>query len=1323
MSRRTHDFQSIRSEGGLLPSDLLRRILDPREKLTGTNPEDYGLPPGERLNEVITQGWNRLRRHWSEFRASARLLPEGEAATGLTNDKWSLPLLRELGFGVLTTSAAPEIEGRTYAISRFVGATPVHLVGCGLSLDRRTAGARGAAVANPHGLVQEFLNRSQGHLWGIVANGLRFRILRDSQALSRQSYLEFDLETMFDGELYADFVLVWLVAHATRFVPRAGGRAESCWLEEWTKLAEEHGTRALGDLRQGVEQALQILGQGIVGHPRNTVLREALRSGQLPLNVFHGQLLRAIYRLIFLFVAEDRTLEGRSLLHAPDDSEAARVARERYATHYSTGRLRELASRLKGSRHGDLYQQFHLIVGAVSTDDRFAPVRQFLALPVLGGFLWDPNSTTALNPTSLTGGDGAELANADFLEVIRHLAFTRQGKMLRPVDYKNLGSEELGGVYESLLALTPQISGDGARFTFAEFAGNERKTSGSYYTPDCLVQCLLDSALDPVVEAAIAGDSPPHPRPGSLDSPVPTALFSLAAQAKTGTGVQRDASLCPGVPGAGSPRSSSPANNPPFSLAAQAKRGMGVQRDASLCTGVPGAGGPLPPSTPEQRILALKICDPACGSGHFLVGAAHRLARHLARVRTLAQGESEPSPSLYQRALRDIIGQCLYGVDINPMAVELCRVSLWLEAMEPGKPLSFLDHHIQCGNSLLGTTPELIEQGLPDDAFKAIAGDDKKACAELKKRNKAECKEIGELFVAEDVAAVAAVRSAALAVDAMSDETPEAVQRKADAFATTQTRYDYLHAKCLADTWCAAFVIPKYFPPTPADPRFLSSDPFGITQRHIMDLAQKRSLSTELARETERLAEHYQFFHWHLAFPDVFAKGGFDCVLGNPPWERVKLQEKEWFAERSPEIANAPNAAVRKRLITELATENPAMLESFAEAQRRAEGESHLLRNSGRYPLCGRGDINVYTVFAESMRTLLVDSGRAGIIVPSGIATDDTTKFFFQDLMDTAALASLFDFENKNIFPEVDSRMKFSLLTLRAANGGQAGSSRQLSHAPGADFVFFAHAVEDIADPDRRFTLSAADIALLNPNTRTCPIFRSRADAELTKAIYRRVPILIRENDEKETNDERRLANNGNQPTADDSSNNPWGIKFSRMFDMSNDSHLFRTREQLEADGYALEGNVFSRHRANGEPPVEKFLPLYEGKFGHQFTHRFVSNTNFGMIELSIEQRKNPFHYVQPQYWVSDEESDEQLSWRDCTCKTGLLGFRRVSCNTNERTCVSAIIPWGAASYGWILSFGPDSINLQNLCSIYNSYAFDYLLRNSQSAKYSSRNI
>ena len=964
---------------------------------------------------------------------------------------------------------------------------------------------------------------------------MRLRILRDNQTLSRQSYLEFDLEAMFAGEVCSDLVLLWLVAHASRFVPREGERPETCWLGQWTAEAEQQGARALGELRRGVERALRILGRGLASHPRNAALRERLRTGALPPEGFHGQLLRVVYRLIFLFVAEDRTLDGQSLLHPRDDTERGRAT---YAAHYGTARLRQLAGRIKGSRHGDLWRQLRLLADALSGEPAFEAARRHLALPALGSFLWSRESTPDLND--------AELANHDFLEALRHLAFARQNKVLRPVDYRNLGAEELGGVYEGLLALTPRVSGDGADFTFAEFAGNARKTSGSYYTPDALVQCLLDSALDPVVEAALRGKA--------------------------------------------------------------------------------GADA-------ERAILDLKVCDPAVGSGHFLVGAAHRLARHLARVRAHAAGESEPSPLLYQQALRDVIGRCLYGVDMNPMAAELCRVSLWLEALEPGKPLSFLDHHIRVGNSLLGTTPELIEAGLPDEAFKPQQGDDRKVCTGLKKRNRAEResgqRDMGYLMVAEPSAEYGSLASRSRWIDESPDDTLGEVRGKEAQFRRLVVSAEYRHRQLVADAWCAAFVQPKG--------AGVGRDPaLCITTDTARGLeADPEALAPAQRREVERLAREYQFFHWHLAFPEVFEGGGvdgFDCVLGNPPWERVKLHEKEWFAERSPEIANASTAATRKRMIRSLATDDPELHRGYLDALRQSEGWSHLMRRTGRYPLCGRGDINLYAVFAEAMRNLLNESGRTGCVLPTGIVTDDTTKRFFQDVVRTRALASLFDFENRGIFfPDVHRNYKFCLFT--AGRGLRPTAER-------AEFVFFAHAVEALRDPERRFALSPEDIALLNPNTRTCPIFRSARDAELTKAIYRRVPVLIRE------------ARDG-QPE-----DNPWGIRFSRMFDMSNDSGLFRTRERLEADDWKLAGNIFHKDGA-------EYLPLYEAKMVHQYDHRWASYRAEGgktvAADVPLQDKQDPAFAVLPRYWVEAREVHQRVRMTSATDSGRNLQPRRTT--------------------------------------------------------------
>ncbi|MFM7581484.1 MAG: hypothetical protein ACKO9F_02010, partial [Caldilinea sp.] len=388
-----------------------------------------------------------------------------------------------------------------------------------------------------------------------------------------------------------------------------------------------------------------------------------------------------------------------------------------------------------------------------------------------------------------------------------------------------------------------------------------------------------------------------------------------------------------------------------------------------------------------------------------------------------------------------------------------------------------------------------------------------------------------------------------------------------------------------------------------------------------------------LLNEVQRIADHQQFFHWALHFPEVFQRKnpGFDLLLMNPPWERIKLQEKEWFAARSPEIADAPNAAVRKRMIAALEKNDPMLWQAFQETVRRAENNSHFIRNSGKYPLCGRGDVNTYAVFAELVRQIQAPNGRIGILLPSGIATDDTTKYYFQQLNERSALVSLYDFENRRaIFPSVHRSFKFCLLTLR-------GDQDHVQ--PPAEFVFFAHAVEDLQDAERRFTLSPEEIALLNPNTRTCPTFRSRRDAELTKSIYLRVPVLIREGPPEQ---------------------NPWKIHFRQgLFNITSDSHLFRTQKELEAEGARLERNVYQAR--------QPYLPLYEGRLGHQFNHRFATQPRGILTSVKLCELTDPEFCVEPEYFIHENDFTSRIEHRQLHCKTAFLGYRRVSRNTDER--------------------------------------------------------
>ena len=1136
MSRR-QPFLNIRTEGALLPTDLLARLLE-GANLQGLKPEDYHLGAGEKLNEAISRSWSRLQSLWMGFRKSMAALPPTDLGTTLTREKWLLQLFQELGYGRLIGASTFEIDGKSYPISHLWHGqhyqVPIHLVSFRAELDKRSEQRiQGASKASPHGLVQEFLNRSEPHLWAFVSNGLKLRILRDNASLTRQAHVEFDLEGIFEGEAYADFRLLWMVCHQSRLEGTAQNRPETCWLEAWSKQAQTDGRRALDHLRDGVQKALETLGTGFIAHKGNQVLRDRLQTGELRKEDFYRQLLRLAYRLIFLFVADDR-----DLLHIPCATEEAR---SRYARFYSGQRLRRMAERTRGGRHSDLWVGLRLVFTKLG-DDKGCPE---LGLPALGGFLF--------NHESLQDLETVHLGNEYLLLAIRNLGLVRDQSGWRLVDYRNLGSEELGSIYESLLELSPVMEIESGIFKLGMAAGNDRKTTGSYYTPDSLVQCLLDSTLDEVVKNTLHGKS------------------GIAA---------------------------------------------------------------------EKAILALKICDPAVGSGHFLVGAAHRLAGHLVQARAQTAGDSEYSPVLYQHALRNVISHCLYGVDINPMAAELCRVSLWLESLEPGKSLSFLDHHIRVGNSLLGTRPELISRGLPDETFIPVEGDDKKACGILKKRNKAERHGFGPLFAQEDAEIQAKLQGMAAVLEDLPDDDPDELHAKELAFHYRESTEIFKKKRQLADSWCAAFLINKHFRKAGVE-----SSVTGITQGNLNELSAGQTLPSEIMEEVETISHQFKFFHWHLAFPEVFAKGGFDCVLGNPPWERVNLKEEEWFAERRPSITAALNASVRKRMIISLRDDEPILFHQFQKAFRHSEGEGHLLRNSGLYPLCGRGDINRYAVFAELMRSLLCGSGIAGCVLPTGIATDDTTKNFFWDVIKTKSLVSLFSFENEDfIFPQVHHSTRFCLFTV---------GSGSIPLAENVKFIFFARQVEHLYDQARTFTLSSDDISRINPNTRTCPIFRSSDDAELTKAIASHVQPFVREND----------------PDGD-----PWNVRFTRMFHMADDASLFRTCEQLETEGSVRNQNHY--HSKD-----EHYLPLYEAKMIHHFDHRWGTyagqtpeQANQGKLpELDSALHDDPYFLVTPRYWLPQSDLDAKIksSWSS----PWFLGFRDITGATVMRTVIATVLP------------------------------------------------
>jgi hypothetical protein len=617
---------AINVEGGLISPEKLAEIA-------ATTPDakaaaDYHCPKGTSLRDEVTRYFRIGQAHWQAWSRINRPTVKQTAA-------FARELLQEaFGFEGLRGPADHTADGHHYRIAWEAKGARVPIVVAapignenGKSVEAFTRAlpefgdgdSEGLARRSPVALLQEWLNANPQGIWGLVFAGDRVRLMRDNASFTRPAYIEADLGAIFRDEMFADFTAIWLLIHTTRFGAEASPAGDSP-LERWREAGQRAGTAARERLRGSVEDTLLALGQGFLD--ANPNLRARLDERTLSMQAWFEQLLRVVYRLIFLAVAEDR-----DLLLAPGIGPAVRSL---YLDGYGFAHLRDRSVRRSAhDHHFDAWEGAKIVFRALERGEKL------LGLPALGG-IFAHGLTPDLEDT--------KLPNRAFMAAIFKLSWLMDDNRRVRINWRDMATEELGSVYEGLLELVPVREDHGRTFAFAggaEARGNARKISGSYYTPDSLVQTLLDSALDPVIDRAEA------------------------------------------------------------------------------------EGG-------AEAILALNVIDPACGSGHFLLGAARRMATRLAQLR------DNEAPD-YPAAMRDVARNCIHGVDRNPMAVELAKVALWIETVEPGKPLGFLDVNIQCGDSLLGVFDlKVLEEGIPDDAYKPLTGDDKETAKWFVRRNKAE---------------------------------------------------------------------------------------------------------------------------------------------------------------------------------------------------------------------------------------------------------------------------------------------------------------------------------------------------------------------------------------------------------------------------------------------------------------------------------------------------------------------------------------------------------------------------------------------------------
>jgi hypothetical protein len=1147
-----------------------------------------------------------LSEVWQEIR-----LEVAEFDTSKLRDKWLMPLFELLGHELTYLRGHTEIaHKKTIPLThQSVVKVPVWMLDFGQSPDEKPS--EGRSRRSPHELFQEYLDMTPDS-WGIICNGQSLRLLHDYHKSLTRNFVEVDLEAVFESLDFDAFRALWRIFHANAFKPGAKGVLP---IEKLRDFSRQEGTEIGKELRFQVLEAIKVLGNGFLEADVSGNLTTALKEDPVALMTFYRSLLRIVYRLLFLLYVDNKP----NWTPAQD-----RV----WSSSYSITRMRREAEDA-AAEDGKIY------FARAHSEDHWEGLKVVFKIIREGTTAFNtkihPYGGDLFAEESLWKLKDAPLHNQDLLKVIRLLTiFERRSRgrnrQIYRVNFRNLRIDALGSVYEALLDIAPVLKENG-RFDFGD--GAERKLSGTYYTPPALVAEIVKAALIPVIDDRLAG---------------------------------------------------------------------------------------VNESDQEAALLNIKVVDPACGSGAFLIQAMDALAGRLCEIRY--QGES-PTDEQLRAARRDVVTKCIHGVDLNPMAIELCKFTLWLHVAHPELPLSYLEPVIVCGNALVGIPlkaqverekKRLAEaredvkkrtdlsqkqkqsalkkleyvgwpDSIPDEAFNPVTGDIPGVAAQLKRQNKSEREgQLGLPFQREETHRELRAKKY-LSFKKLSEDNIVAQRQKRELYERWRTDEDTRRQLFEADFWCSAFFWRgEEDEDAPTHARFreireqnLNGQPVSYWEDNL----------TERVRNFAKLPEPGNpqssglgFFHWELEFPDVDAQGGFDCILGNPPWERIKLQEQEFFeplvehqifGPYARAIADAKNKGGREKIIRQLDESCPDLLTAFQNAKHASECDAKFVRESGCFPLTAVGDVNTYTLFAEKTRELACPLGRSGIIVPTGITTDDTTKRFFGDLTKTRTLVGYLGMDNEGsppIFPGIDHRNKFGFLLM---------SGRELNIEE-PEFTFGVSQSAWIHDPVRRFKLTGDDLSLLNPNTRTCPVFRTNADAELTKLIYRRVPVLVNES----------------------TSENPWGIKFQAMFHMSNDSgEWFEEPEDLDELGYRLSGNVYvhdgrkvlpATNPKNGVPYDNVYLPLFEAKMVHHFDHRFGTYEGATQAQLNEntlpnpgeEWKQNPNNVAMPRYWVSKQE----VLLRSSRIPPGVKQAVKAK---DEKLAIFVLTEW---LVGWIMNRG-----------------------------------
>jgi hypothetical protein len=920
--------------------------------------------------------------------------------------------------------------------------------------------------------------------------------------------------------------------------------------------------------------------------------------------------LTLLYRLLFILFAEDRNLLP--------------VFDRKYDDYGLRKRIREnIAQRIDekdvfSTTISNYYHHLKDLINSINKGD------ESIGLPPYDGGLFGTVNSEILNRINISD---YQLAN-----IIDNLSRRDVKGKRKWINYRDLSIQQLGSIYERLLEFNPRITEKGEiEIKPSIFA---RKTSGSYYTPESLVKVIIERTIGPLIKEKCK------------------RFYSEIEKLKS----------------------------------------QNLKK--------PEKNKKLTKFDPAIQILELKICDPAMGSGHFLVSLVDYLADQILESIDEAENnvpwndnKNNYTSPLTERILsiREIIinqsmdhkwiinpeqlddkhivrklilKRCIYGIDKNPMAVELAKVSLWLHTFTVGTPLSFVDHHLRCGDSLFGEwifkiQSELSKRGLllSNQTIQSA----KQAAEGMQKIEKISDAEIAEAELS------------ALIFNTIEDAT-----RPLNNFLRLYHGLRWLNDGSRENQ----IAINAYL-----DSEFGDIIKVAMDEIEIIENSPQATTFNKLFKEVKRLISEEHFFNWQTAFPGVWQdwesenpEDGFDAIIGNPPWDRFEFEETPWFALRDNKIAFAIGNK-RKKLIQNLKTENLFLWNDYEKARSIIDMATKVIRKSGLFSFFSSGKLNLYTLFVEKAHQLVKSSGIVGLLVPSGIYGDKRASNFFSKISTNSRLGYLFDFENKKIFfHDIDTRFKFCIYIT-------GGENRKFNSS---EMAFYLHDIKEINE--RKFFMTAEDFKKVNPNTGTSPIFRTHIDAEITKMIYSKFPIINHKLKGK-----------------------IWPIKYIQMFNITSDSDKLLTEFELKSKGY------YPINNCKWKKGDEIYTPLFEGKMIQAYDHRaakvIVNPNNLnrpGQPQNTILEEYQDVNYCAvPQYWI-DEKELKLPKWINY-----FLGYKRIGSPTNFRTFIASFVPRSACEVNFSNLIPDETINNSKEYSYYsplllanlNSLIFDFITR------------